>query len=104
VVYIKAADGKAWKCDADAVATMPAVAMSTASISADASGTVLLQGILRDDTFNWTVGGLLYASGTAGPPTQTQPAGVDGVVQVVGVAIAATRLYFNPVLTYITHT
>jgi len=103
IVYFKS-DGKCWKVDADAVATMPAMGMAMATISANATGVILLQGIYRNNTlFNWTVGGLIYASGTPGPGTQTQPAGVDGVIQVIGIATHAGRMYFNPVLTYITH-
>ena len=103
IVYFKS-DGKVWKVDADAVATMPAMGMAVATIASSATGVILLQGIYRNDAlYNWTVGGLIYASGTPGPGTQTQPAGVNGVVQVIGIATHADRIYFNPVLTYITH-
>lgn len=96
VCYIKS-DGKLWKADADAIATSSAVGIATASISADASGTFLLHGIIRDDSaYALTVGGLVYLSTTAGGITQTAPSGTDDVVQVLGVAINADKWLFTP--------
>lgn len=89
-------DGKWWRADADAAATMPATAMAMEDISADASGDLLKLGFFRDDSWSWTVGGLLYASTTPGPPTQTAPSGSGDQVQVVGVAITATIAFFAP--------
>ena len=92
-------DGKYWKSDADAAATMPVAAMATATIAADASGIFLLSGYMRDDTWAWTVGGLLFADETtAGGMDQTAPAGSGDQVQVVGYALTADIVYFNPCL------
>ena len=103
LVYFKS-DEKAYKADADAIATMPVMAMAMATINSGASGIFLLQGIYRNDAlYNLTAGNVMYASGTAGGVTQTQPSGVDGVVQVVGIAINENRIYFNPSINYITH-
>lgn len=102
-VYFKS-DGKVWKADADGTGTYPCMglAMETAS---SGSHVVLLHGIYRDDTrYNWTVGGVVYLSTTAGSLTQTQPSATDNVVQVVGIATHADRIYFNPSMDYITHT
>lgn len=102
------ADGEAALIDADAIASMTAVVMcADASISANASGTYLLMGIARDDTWNWTVGGLIYGTvtGTSGNTlTQTAPSGTDDVVQILGVATHADRMYFNPQLVQVEHT
>jgi hypothetical protein len=98
VVYINT-DGEAQLADADAIATGKVVAMAVATIAADASGSYLLQGIARDDTWNWTVGGHVYLSttGTSGNTlTQTAPSGEDDCVVVIGVATHADRIYFNP--------
>ena len=92
-VYYKS-DGKVWKCDADAAATMPVMGLAIATISADDAGEILLVGFARDDTWAWTVGGLVYASETAGGLTQTEPTG--GQVQVVGIATHADRMLFKP--------
>jgi hypothetical protein len=95
--YIKS-DGKLWKSDANAVATMPIVAMALATINAEATGDFLLVGNARDDSWSWTIGGLLYASGTAGAVTQTAPSSSGDQVQVVGKALSATKIVLNPVM------
>ncbi len=102
-VYLKS-DGSVWKADANGSSTYPCIglAMETAS---SGSHIVLLKGIYRDDSlYNWTVGGILYLSTTAGSLTQTQPSGTDEVIQVSGIATHADRILFNPDYTYITHT
>ena len=101
-VYVKS-DGSAWKADANGSATYPCVgiALETASSGSHA---VLLHGFYRDDTrYSWTVGGLVYLSTTAGDLTQSQPSATDDVIQVVGIATHADRLYVKPQLDYITH-
>ena len=85
-----------WKADADAATTMPVKAMALASISADASGKFLLFGWVRDDTWAWTVGGLIYASVTGGALSQTAPSSSGDQVQVVGWAYSADIMFFNP--------
>jgi hypothetical protein len=102
VVYIKA-DGAVWKADANASGLYPAVglAMETAS---SGSHVVLLRGFYRDDTrYNWTVGGVVYLSTTAGDATQTQPSATDDVIQVLGFATHADRIFFSPSVDYMTH-
>ena len=97
VCYVKS-DGKLWKGDANAVATASVVAMSLGTILADASGSFLLMGIARNDAWAWTVGALLYLSGTAGELTETAPSASGDQVQIVGVATHADRIYFKPEL------
>lgn len=103
VCYIKS-DGKAWKADADAIATSSAVVLALAAISADAAGSFLLLGFARNDSWSWTVGGLLYLSTTAGAITQTPPSATDDVIQILGIATHADRLYWNPQLSQVEHT
>jgi hypothetical protein len=93
--YFKS-DGKMWKSDADATTTMPICAMATETILADAAGEFLMFGFARDDTWAWTVGGILYASTTAGALTQTVPSGTGDQVQTVGIATHADRIWFFP--------
>lgn len=95
VCYIKS-DGKMWKSDADAVGTSYCVAMAMASITAESAGVFLLIGIVRDDSWAWTVGAPIYLSTTAGDITQTSPSGSEDIVQILGVATHADRIYFNP--------
>lgn len=101
VGYIKS-DGKVGLIDADAIASMSGLVMCIdASIANNASGTFMFMGIARDDTWNWTVGGLIYGTvtGTTGNTlSQTAPTGTDDVVQILGVALTADIMVFKPQL------
>jgi len=102
VVYFKAGDSKLWKAVASAAGTMPVMAMAAADISADATGVFLLQGFLQDNgTFpSYTVGGTIYApeaeTSSQNVPEQTAPDSDGDFVQVLGFAVTANSLYFNP--------
>lgn len=104
VCYI-ASDGQAQIIDADAIASMSAVVMcADASINANSTGSYLLLGIARDDTWNWTVGGVIYGTvtGTTGNTlSQTAPTATNDVVQIIGIATHADRMLFKPQLTQI---
>ncbi len=84
--------------DASAVGTARAIGIAPAAISDTATGTVLLQGFIRDDTWAWTTGGALYLSETAGDLTQTAPTTSGAFVQVVGIALSPDVAYINPSL------
>lgn len=104
-VCYRKSDGKAWQAKADAVATAPVFCLALEASVAGAGKKMLLLGIVRDDSWDWTPGGLLYLSPfTAGAMTQTQPSGTDQVIQVLGIALTATRILFRPSQDYITHT
>lgn len=107
-VCYMAADGHLEFADADATATMPALYMALGTIAAAASGEWLIMGISRHDDWAWTVGagtsGLIYVSttGTTGNTlTQTAPSGSGDQVQIVGHAISADVMMFNPDYTYV---
>lgn len=52
---------------------------------------------VRNDAWNWTVGGVLYLdTATPGGMTQTVPSGTDDAVKIVGHAVSADVIYFNP--------
>lgn len=99
VCYI-ASDGDAQLVDADAAASASALVMCiSSSVSAAATGTYMLMGVARDDTWAWTVGGKIYISTTAttgNTLTQTPPSGAADIVQVVGIATHADRMIFKP--------
>lgn len=95
LLYLKS-DGKWWKADADAAATMPGLRLALETKSADAACRMLVHGRVRDDDWSWTVGGLIYASTDAGGFTQTAPSGSADMVQVVGIAYHANKMIFNP--------
>ena len=101
VVYFKS-DGKCWKAVATAAATSRAVAMCTATISANAFGAFLLKGFARFNSEfpTWTIGGPLFTpeAETSGVnvPEQAAPDGDGDFVQVLGFATSADAVYFNP--------
>lgn len=89
----KAADGKWYKTDSDAEATCSQldiqVVVTAAGIAADATGTLMSDGWIRDDSFGLsTVGAPLYFQGdTVGDPgwfTETPPSGSGYVVRKMG--------------------
>lgn len=59
---------------------------------------------IRNDAWNWTPGAVLYISTTAGGITETQPSGTDDVIRVIGYAMTADVIFFDPSPDYITHT
>lgn len=100
VCYIDSS-GEAAIADADAIATASGLLMCTGTVTTGNTGTYLMFGIARNDTWAWTVGGLVYLSttGTTGNTvTQTAPTGTGDIVQVLGVATHADRMYFRPEL------
>lgn len=103
LLYFKS-DGKVYKAKANGTSTYPVMGLALAT-AIGGSNNVLLQGIYRDDTrYNLTVGGVVYLSTTAGSETQAQPAATNDVIQVIGIATHADRIYFNPSADYLTHT
>jgi hypothetical protein len=102
VVYFKAGDSKMWKAVASAAGTMPVAAMAAADISADATGKFLLFGFLADNgTFpSYTVGADLYApeaeTSSQNVPEEAAPDSTGDFVQVVGYAVTANSVFFNP--------
>ena len=100
VVYMKS-DGKFWKTDADAAATMPGVAVATDTILTDATGMFLIFGYLELTSWDWTIGGIVYASTTPGEFTQTAPSGTGDQVQILGLALTADIILFKPDLTLV---
>ena len=94
-------DGNWIEADADATTTMPCQAMALET--GTGSKKILLRGFMRDDTWAWTVGGLVYVSTTTGALTQTAPSATGDQIQVVGYATHADRMYFNPSLVLVEH-
>jgi hypothetical protein len=56
---------------------------------------VLDNGVARNSTWTWTVGGDIYLSATTGALTQTQPSTSGQIVQKVGYALTATSMRVN---------
>ena len=101
VVYFKS-DGKCWKAVATAAATSRCVAMCLATTSANSMGPFLLKGFARFNSEfpTWTVGGALYTpeqeQNGKNVPEQTAPDSDGDFVQVIGFAISADAVWFDP--------
>ncbi len=79
---------------ATATTTMPCLALALETGTGDKD--VLLQGIVRDDSWTWSCGLVYVSKDTAGALTQTAPSTTGQQVQIIGWALAANILYFNP--------
>lgn len=91
--------------DADAAATAGTVMVALATEAGTASNAlrVVLPGsFVRNDAWTWTVGGPIYLSTTAGALTQTAPSATDDVVRIVGYAMNADVIFWNPSNDFIT--
>ena len=89
--------------DGDARGTL---AMCVQAAAGDGSATtLLLYGTIRADTAfpTMTINSQMYVSETAGDITGTQPSTSGVVIRVVGMALTADELLFNPSPDYITH-
>jgi hypothetical protein len=97
--YLKS-DGRYWKTDADAAATMPGVVLCLGTMAAGAGAMFHRSGPITNAAWTWaTLGGLLYAdTTTAGGMTQTAPSGSGDIVQIVGIPLSATSIDFDPQL------
>lgn len=98
VLYLKFSDGKWWKAKADSYTTTPAVRMALATINANASGTLLVEGNVRYDSWAFAAAKIYLSAATAGALTSTQPSTTGNQIQVLGIAKTATTMYFKPSL------
>ena len=108
LVYLAVADSRWELADADAIATSGMMlGMCVLAAAGDGSATtILLNGIVRADTAfpALTIGSPVYAGETAGDIQVAVPTGTDGVVRIVGYALTADEIYFNPSPDHITIT
>lgn len=98
VLYMKFSDGKWWKAKADAYATTPAQRMAVASISANASGTMLIEGNARNDAWSLATNKVYLSAATAGAITTTQPSTTGNQIQSLGTGKTSTIIHFKPSL------
>lgn len=96
VLYLKFSDGKWWKAKADAYATTPGLRMAMASISANASGVLLIEGNVRYDSWSLADRNVWLSAATAGAVITTQPSTTGNQIQYLGVAKTSTTMYFKP--------
>lgn len=95
-VYVKS-DGKYWLAKADGV-MQPALGLMIESGDADDEKRVQRVGEITNPAWSWAnVGDYVYLdASTAGALTQTMPA---GNIQVLGIALSATTIFFNALVT-----
>jgi Major tropism determinant N-terminal domain len=103
LVYYKAADSRWWKAKADAAAMVAGVelAIALAAGSAGDSRLLLRWGLVKVNTWSWTVAKeLVVSTATAGAMAESAT-GVNNYVRSCGYARAATIVMFKPANTYI---
>lgn len=74
--------------------------------STSGTGAVLLNGNIRADAAfpTLTIGSAVYISTTTSAVQVAQPSGTDDVIRIVGFALTADSMYFDPSPDFITHT
>ena len=103
-VYVNS-DGKYWRASANSGSGMPAVGVTTNTITSGQSGSIILVGQMRYDSWNWSpTGSVVYVSNTTGSLTTTAPNGSGNQVQIMGIALTSKSLMLNPVLGTVTLT
>jgi hypothetical protein len=98
-IYGLSSGSPAWvlsDADSDITTKLLAIPKNT-----QASQGMLLNGIVRDSSHGFTIGAPLYVSNTSGVFTNTAPTGTGDYVRVVGYAIDANHIYFNPDNTWV---
>ena len=110
LVYLDPTDSRWELCDANAAAAADGdsrgmIGMVVVAGTDGNACTILLIGAIRADAKfpTFTINNPVYVSETAGAVTQTQPTTTDVVIRVVGFALTADEMYFNPSRDYITH-
>ena len=94
LVYL-ATNGSYYKADVSDSSEMPAVAIAAETIAGTGdTGLFLLSGIIRNDNWSLTVGDPVYASGI-GDISSSSPI---GYVQIIGYAVGASVIRFQPSL------
>ena len=99
--YLAVADSRWELTDADAAATAGGVMLGMCVLAAAADGSatrmLLLGNIQAASKFPaLTIGAPVYVGETAGAIQVAIPTGADNVIRVVGFALTADELYFNP--------
>lgn len=78
--------------DANGTSTYPCRGLAVAAGTSGNPGTVIYDGVVRNDAWAWTPGGDIYLSTTAGGLTQTVPSAAGDKVQCIGYALTADSM------------
>lgn len=94
-IHVEAGMAKIRKADASED-TRPCDGYVPVAIDDDAVGTMVLPGTVIDTLAGLTPGSTYYLSTAAGGITDVAPSGAGELVQIIGKALSATKLLFNP--------
>lgn len=81
--------------DANGSGTYPCRGLATAAYVDTNAAVVIDNGTVRNDAWNWTIGGDIYLSATAGGLTQTAPSTSGDKIQKIGYALSADTIRIN---------
>jgi hypothetical protein len=98
IVYCDASTGKykkAFNNGTAAQADAVGIVTESGGIASDAFGSINLLGSVTNGSWSWTVGDALYLNTTAGQITSTQPTTPGLYVKPLGLATAATTVFFS---------
>lgn len=97
-------DGNWAMTDADNLSTALGVGIFLSTTASGGTVGVLTPfPIMRDDSWNWTVGSPIFFHTTTGDLTQTQPSGANDYIVAAGIATHADRMLLTPGYCYIKH-
>ena len=92
--YLKS-DGKMWKASRSATTTIAGfLAICTETIATDNTGGFHYSGVYT--TTGLTIGNILFIHTTVGEWTGTKPSATGNLIRIIGYALSATELEFNP--------
>ncbi len=100
VLYI-ASDGNYELCNADTMSTMlcSGIALETGT----GIKKILIEGYIRNDSWNLTVNSNIYADDSDGLFTHEPPSGTSQIIQSLGYAKTSKIIHFKPSLDYMEH-
>jgi hypothetical protein len=100
LVYMDDTEAEWMLADANAAGKFPALGMAVAACTNGTAGTILVQGVVRNDGWAWTgEGKALYLDKTTpGGMTETAPPTTGDCVQHIARVLTVTSdvIYFNP--------
>lgn len=94
-LYFNFSDGKWWKANASDSSTSRCRAIAVSSIGENSQGMLLIEGVIRDDSWSFT-DSPVWLSTTTGQATSIQPNLAGNQIQYIGMALNAVNLYFSP--------
>ncbi len=95
VVTYEFSSSKYVHADASDSTSVPVRALVTIDSTADSQIELLTYGVITNSSWSWSAGDI-YLDTTSGTMTQTAPTGTGEFVQILGYALTATSIFFDP--------